>query len=107
MAAANPVVVMETSMGKIEIELDAKKAPISTANFLKYVDQKFYDGTVFHRVISNFMIQGGDPLGSGMGSPGYRFPDEFVQMILMKAITLDIFWLIGNTCGRFKCLLED
>lgn len=55
----NPVVVMETSHGTIEIELDNKKAPISTENFLKYVDDKFYDGTIFHRVIDGFMIQGG------------------------------------------------
>jgi peptidyl-prolyl cis-trans isomerase B (cyclophilin B) len=55
----NPVVVMQTSMGEIEIELNQEKAPLTVANFLKYVDEKFYDGTVFHRVINNFMIQGG------------------------------------------------
>src|SRR5437764_525704 len=52
-------VVMETSLGTIKIELDGDKAPVSTANFLSYVDDKFYDGTVFHRVIPTFMIQGG------------------------------------------------
>ena len=52
-------VVMETSQGTIKIELDGEKAPISTDNFLAYVDEKFYDGTVFHRVIRDFMIQGG------------------------------------------------
>jgi len=56
---ASPVVVLETSLGSIEIELDAEKAPISTANFLAYVDSGHYDGTVFHRVIPEFMIQGG------------------------------------------------
>jgi peptidyl-prolyl cis-trans isomerase A (cyclophilin A) len=55
----NPVVVLETTLGNIEIELDAQKAPISTANFLAYVDSGHYDGTVFHRVIPDFMIQGG------------------------------------------------
>ncbi|MEB2345823.1 MAG: peptidylprolyl isomerase [Deltaproteobacteria bacterium] len=55
----NPVVVLETTLGSIEIELDAQKAPISTANFLAYVDSGHYDGTVFHRVIPDFMIQGG------------------------------------------------
>jgi cyclophilin family peptidyl-prolyl cis-trans isomerase len=55
----NPVVVMTTSMGKIKIELYPDKAPATVKNFLSYVDDKFYDGTVFHRVISNFMIQGG------------------------------------------------
>jgi cyclophilin family peptidyl-prolyl cis-trans isomerase len=57
--AKNPVVVMETSMGTIEIELDEAKAPITVKNFLGYVDSKFYNGTIFHRVINNFMIQGG------------------------------------------------
>ncbi len=55
----NPVVLMSTSLGDIKIELDREKAPITVNNFLSYVDDKFYDGTVFHRVISNFMIQGG------------------------------------------------
>jgi cyclophilin family peptidyl-prolyl cis-trans isomerase len=58
-ADKNPVVVMDTSMGKIEIELYPDKAPITVNNFLSYVDKKFYDGTIFHRVIGNFMIQGG------------------------------------------------
>lgn len=55
----NPIVEMDTSMGKIKIELFADKSPITVKNFLKYTDDKFYDGTIFHRVISNFMIQGG------------------------------------------------
>jgi cyclophilin family peptidyl-prolyl cis-trans isomerase len=55
----NPVVVMDTSMGKITIELLEDKAPITVKNFLKYVDDKHYDGTIFHRVIADFMIQGG------------------------------------------------
>ena len=55
----NPVVLMETSMGNIKIELDQAKAPVTVKNFLSYVDEKFYDGTIFHRVINNFMIQGG------------------------------------------------
>jgi cyclophilin family peptidyl-prolyl cis-trans isomerase len=55
----NPVVVMKTSMGDITVELEKDKAPKTVENFLKYVDDKFYDGTVFHRVISTFMIQGG------------------------------------------------
>lgn len=55
----NPVVVMETSMGTIEIELNLEKAPLSVANFLRYTDEKYYNGTIFHRVINGFMIQGG------------------------------------------------
>ncbi len=56
---ANPTVVMETSEGVITIELWADKAPVTVKNFLRYTDEKFYDGTIFHRVIDNFMIQGG------------------------------------------------
>ena len=55
----NPVVIMETSMGPVKIELFQNKAPITVKNFLAYVDDKFYDGTIFHRVIPDFMIQGG------------------------------------------------
>lgn len=58
-SAKFPVVVMSTSKGDIKIKLNDEKAPISTKNFLKYVDKKHYDGTIFHRVIKNFMIQGG------------------------------------------------
>ena len=57
--AANPVVVMETNMGTIKIELDEEKAPVTVKNFLEYVDAKHYDGMIFHRVIKGFMIQGG------------------------------------------------
>ncbi len=58
-AGENPVVIMETSMGTITIELDAEKAPKTVANMLAYIDEKFYDGTIYHRVIPDFMIQGG------------------------------------------------
>jgi cyclophilin family peptidyl-prolyl cis-trans isomerase len=69
----NPVVVMETSMGAIKIELDAEKAPITVKNFLDYVDDKFYDGLTFHRVISDFMIQGG---GFEPGLKDAKSPDD-------------------------------
>lgn len=59
LAAANPVVVLSTSIGDITIELNSEKAPITVKNFLSYVDAGFYDGTIFHRVIPDFMIQGG------------------------------------------------
>ena len=58
-STGNPVVAMKTSMGTIKIELNQDKAPVTVKNFLSYVDEKYYDNTVFHRVISNFMIQGG------------------------------------------------
>ncbi len=58
-AYAGPIVEMKTNLGTLKIELNEKKAPLTVKNFLAYVDQQFYDGTIFHRVISNFMIQGG------------------------------------------------
>src|SRR2546428_392591 len=70
-ADKNPVVVMETSKGTIKIELFADKSPITVKNFLSYVDDKFYDGTVFHRVISDFMIQGGG-FESGLKEKGTK-----------------------------------
>lgn len=63
--------------GVIDLELDEKAAPITVENFLKLVNAKFYDGTIFHRVISGFMIQGGDPQGTGMGGPGWTIKGEF------------------------------
>ena len=68
--------VFNTSRGEIVCELFAKDAPNTVNNFVFLARDKFYDGTVFHRVIANFMIQGGDPTASGSGGPGYRFADE-------------------------------
>ena len=85
--------IFDTSMGKIVCELYPKEAPQAVKNFtalaqgeLGWMDPKskeivkkpLYNGTVFHRVIPNFMIQGGDPLGNGTGGPGFKFEDEFV-----------------------------
>ncbi len=70
-------VTIETNRGDIEIELYPKYAPKTVNNFLFLVGEGFYDGVTFHRVISNFMIQGGDPTGTGRGGPGYKFNDEF------------------------------
>ncbi|HEY3458566.1 MAG TPA: peptidylprolyl isomerase [Bryobacteraceae bacterium] len=67
---------LETSSGTIVVDLFAKDAPKTVNNFVFLARDGFYDGTVFHRVISDFMIQGGDPTGSGRGGPGYRFEDE-------------------------------
>jgi cyclophilin family peptidyl-prolyl cis-trans isomerase len=68
--AGPPVVVLDTSLGKITIELHAKEAPATVANFLRYVDDRFYDGTVIHRVIPNFVIQGGGMLPGLVEKPG-------------------------------------
>jgi peptidyl-prolyl cis-trans isomerase B (cyclophilin B) len=65
-----------TSKGKIVCELFAKDAPKTVNNFVFLAREKFYDGTIFHRVIKDFMVQGGDPTGTGRGGPGYKFEDE-------------------------------
>lgn len=70
------VVTMETNKGTIEITLYPEHAPQTVNNFVFLVREGFYDGVSFHRVISNFMVQGGDPTGTGRGGPGYRFGDE-------------------------------
>ena len=88
-----PFVVMDTSMGRITCQFYQKQAPNAVANFIGLAEgtkdwtdpttkkvmrhKRYYDGTIFHRVIPEFMIQGGDPTGTGMGDPGYTFDDEF------------------------------
>jgi peptidyl-prolyl cis-trans isomerase A (cyclophilin A) len=88
-----PYVVMDTSMGRITCQFFQRQAPIAVANFIGLAEgtkdwtdpttnkvqrhKRYYDGTIFHRVIPEFMIQGGDPTGTGMGDPGYKFDDEF------------------------------
>jgi cyclophilin family peptidyl-prolyl cis-trans isomerase len=67
---------IETTKGAITVELYRDEAPKTVENFMKLAKQGFYDGIIFHRVIPNFMIQTGDPTGTGMGGPGYAFPDE-------------------------------
>jgi peptidyl-prolyl cis-trans isomerase B (cyclophilin B) len=68
---------METTKGTIVLELYPTYAPKTVNNFVFLAQEGFYDGVVFHRVISNFMVQGGDPTGTGSGGPGYKFEDEF------------------------------
>lgn len=68
--------VMRTNKGDIKLQLFADKAPVTVANFVNLAKRGYYDGLLFHRVIPNFMIQGGCPQGSGTGGPGYRFEDE-------------------------------
>ena len=67
---------LDTSHGEIVIDFDAEKSPLTVNNFVFLANDGFYDGVTFHRVIENFMIQGGDPTGTGRGGPGYRFRDE-------------------------------
>jgi len=96
-SAAEPTAIFETTMGTLRCKLFPKEAPKTVANFIGLADgtkdwtdpatgQKkhgvpLYSGTIFHRVIANFMIQGGDPLGTGTGDPGYRFEDEIVASL--------------------------
>ncbi|MFH1290055.1 MAG: peptidylprolyl isomerase [Nanoarchaeota archaeon] len=74
----NKIIVLETTKGDIEIELFSDM-PITAGNFEKLVKEGFYDGVIFHRVIADFMIQGGDPTGTGTGGPGYTIKDEFSE----------------------------
>ena len=71
------VAVFTTSKGEIRIRLAAEGAPMTVANFVNLAQRGYYAGLKFHRVIDNFMVQGGDPDGTGMGGPGYNFGDEF------------------------------
>ena len=73
---------IQTNRGDIVIDLHADKAPRTVNNFVALARDGFYDGVKFHRVIADFMIQGGDPTGSGSGGPGYRFGDEFHPELL-------------------------
>src|SRR5438046_1085038 len=69
-------VLLQTTMGHVKIELLDETMPFTTGNFRKVVEKGFYNGTIFHRVIAGFMIQGGDPQGTGFGGPGYTIKDE-------------------------------
>ena len=76
-AAGNPKATIETTKGTLVVELYKDKAPKTAENFITLAKKGFYNGTLFHRVIPGFMIQTGDPTGTGRGGPGYTFADEF------------------------------
>ena len=73
----NRTATIETNQGTIKVELFEDKAPKTTKNFIDLAQKGYYNGTIFHRVIDGFMIQGGDPTGTGRGGPGYKIDDEF------------------------------
>lgn len=75
--SAQVTAVMDTTKGQIRLNLFTDKTPVTTANFINLIQKGYYNGLSFHRVIPDFMVQGGCPQGSGMGGPGYRFEDEF------------------------------
>jgi cyclophilin family peptidyl-prolyl cis-trans isomerase len=80
----NYIAEFDTSMGRFKVKLYAKQAPITVTNFVYLTRLGFYDGLIFHRVIKDFMIQGGDPLGTGTGGPAYKFEDEKVEKPLVR-----------------------
>jgi cyclophilin family peptidyl-prolyl cis-trans isomerase len=84
--SATYVASFETDAGVIEIELWPDLAPQTVGNFIGLAESGFYDGTVFHRVIRGFMIQGGCPRGDGRGTPGYQFDDEFNERKLVRGV---------------------
>ncbi len=86
MVSKHTNVELETTEGKIVLEIYTGEMPITAGNFVKLVKDGFYDGIIFHRVISGFMIQGGDPTGTGTGGPGYKIKDEFAGNDLDKNV---------------------
>ena len=74
-------IIIKTNKGDINVVIFASKTPLTAASFLNLAQHGFYDGVAFHRVINNFMIQGGDPTGTGSGGPGYKFEDEIHPML--------------------------
>src|SRR5688572_30658724 len=90
MAKPNPfagvTVELQTTAGPMTVEFFADKAPGHVENFVKLAEKGFYDGTVFHRVISGFMVQGGDPTGTGTGGPGYQIKAEFNDTAHVKGV---------------------
>ena len=91
-------VLLKTSMGDIILQL-YEDMPITAGNFQKLVEKGFYDGTVFHRIISDFMIQGGDPTGTGCGGPGYAIKDEFTRKNKNDRCTISMANAGPNTGG--------
>jgi len=91
-------VLLKTSMGDIILQL-YEDMPITAGNFQKLVEKGFYDGTVFHRIISGFMIQGGDPTGTGCGGPGYAIKDEFTRKNKNDRCTISMANAGPNTGG--------
>ena len=100
-------ILLQTNMGDITIEL-VSDMPITTGNFVKLVKQKFYNGVIFHRVIDGFMIQGGDPEGTGTGGPGYTIKDEFTSHNQNNRGTISMANAGSNTGGsQFFINLAD
>ena len=107
MVIAQTEVTFYTNQGNFIVELYDGSMPITTGNFKSLVNAKFYDGVIFHRVINNFMIQGGDPTGTGSGGPGYTIADEFVTGLSNIQKTISMANSGPNTGGsQFFITLE-
>jgi len=103
----NKKAVLNTEKGLIELELFADKAPLTVSNFVYLVENKFYDGLTFHRVVPGFVIQGGDPNGNGTGGPGYSFEDEEVLGDYVKGSLAMANSGPGTNGSQFFICLED
>jgi len=107
-ADENPIALIDTTMGTIVLELYEDKAPITAGNFKDLANDGFYDGLIFHRVISNFMIQGGCPNGDGTGGPGYQIEDEFHEDLGNVRGTISMANSGSNTGGsQFFISVKD
>lgn len=99
MVTAQTQIRFYTTMGEFTVEMYDSITPITSGNFIDLVDSGFYDGVIFHRVIDNFMIQGGDPTGTGFGGPGYTIPDEFDSTLSNVQKTISMANSGPNTGG--------
>ena len=100
----NYTAIIETAKGNITLELFAKDVPVTVNNFVFLAREGFYDNCTFHRVMPGFMAQGGDPTGTGMGTPGYRFADEFSEHThVAGALSMANSGSNTNGCQFFIC----
>ena len=103
--ATDKHITLKTSKGDIRLTVFASKTPVTAASFLNLAKRGFYDGLTFHRVIADFMIQGGDPEGTGRGGPGYRFDDECIPTLqftkpgLLAMANAGLDWMGHGTNG--------
>jgi cyclophilin family peptidyl-prolyl cis-trans isomerase len=109
-ADKNPIVELDTSLGKIKVELNAEKAPITVKNFLSYVDDKFYDGVIFHRVIADFMVQGGGFKDGAEKETKETIKNEWQNGLANKRGTISMARLSGqpdSASAQFFINLKD
>jgi len=103
----NRHVIIETAKGTIELELFEQRVPLTTTNFIDLAEGGFYDGLSFHRVIRGFMIQGGDPSGTGTGGPGYTIPDEIHPDLRHESGTLSMAKTLEPNSGGSQFFITE